>query len=59
MKQQIHDTILSEKIGIQVCPFSTRWRLAHEQLLVLNKWIDKQFPIEIYERQDRSTEICP
>lgn len=52
MKQQIHDTILSEKIGIQVCPFSTRWRLAHEQILALNEWIDKQFPIEKDERQD-------
>lgn len=52
MKQQIHDTILPEKLGIQVCPFSTRWRLAHEQLLALNEWIDKQFPIEKDEIQD-------
>lgn len=59
MKQQIHDIILPEKIGIQVCPFSTRWRLAHEQILALNEWIDKQFPIEKDERQSRSTEICP
>lgn len=44
MKQQIHDTILPEKLGIQVCPFSVKLRLAQEQLLVLNKWIDKQFP---------------
>lgn len=50
MKQQIHDTILPEKLGIQVSPFQTRWRLAQEQLLVLNKWIDKQFPIEKDER---------
>lgn len=50
MKQQIHDTILSEKLGLQVCPFLTRLRLAHEQLLALNKWIDKQFPIEKDER---------
>ena len=50
MKQQIHDTILPEKLGIQVCPFSARWRLAYEQLLALNEWIDKQFPIEKYER---------
>lgn len=50
MKQQIHDTILPEKIGIQVCPFSTRWRLAQEQLLALNEWIDKQFPIDKDER---------
>ena len=49
MKQQIHDTILPEKLGIQVCPFSTRWRLAQEQLLALNEWIDKQFPIEKVE----------
>ena len=50
MKQQIHDTILSEKLGLQVYPFQTRWRLAHEQLLALNEWIDKQFPIEKDER---------
>lgn len=50
MKQQIHDTILPEKLDIQVCPFSTKWRLAHEQLLALNEWIDKQFPIEKDER---------
>ena len=50
MKQQIHDTILPEKIGIQVCPFQTRARLTHEQLLALNEWVDKQFPIEKDER---------
>lgn len=46
------DTILPEKLGIQVRPFSTRLRLAQEQLLALNEWIDKQFPIEKDERQD-------
>ena len=46
----IDEAYLAEKIGIQVCPFQTRWRLAHEQLLALNEWIDKQFPIEKYER---------
>ena len=35
-----------KKLGIQVCPFQARWRLAHEQLLAMNEWIDKQFPIK-------------
>lgn len=47
-----HDTILPEKLGIQVCPFSVKWRLAQEQLLALSEWIDKQFPIDKDERQD-------
>ena len=50
MKQQIHYTTLPEKLGIQVCPFQTRWRLAQEQLLALNEWINKQFPIKKDER---------
>ena len=52
MKQLIHGTILPEKLGIQVCPFSVKWRLAQEQLLALTEWIDKQFPIDKDERQD-------
>lgn len=45
-------TILPEKLDIQVSPFSVKWRLAQEQLLALNEWIDKQYPIEKDERQD-------
>ena len=57
MKQQIHYTTLPEKLGIQVCPFQTRWRLAHEQLLALNEWVDKQFTIDENERDRTIQEV--
>ena len=57
MTQQIHDTILPEKLDIQVCPFSTKWGLAHEQLLALNEWGGKQFTIEKDERDRTIQEV--